>query len=85
MFARPVKASDAGFNALVRGDGVVGLGVLQEVAQRDPGTRLSFGDVAGGLENRSFTQVLLGVGLIIFGQLQTQVQVRLEDVGLGGD
>ena len=61
------------------------LRLFHRVGQREPGAKLAFGGPAAGLELGCGTQELLGVGLIGLGQLQAQIQVRFEDVGLGSN
>ena len=65
-------------------DGVVGFAGLKHVGQREPGPGVTLGHVRGGLELGGGAQKLFGVGLAGLGQHQSEIEVRFEDIGLGG-
>ena len=58
---------------------------FQHMRQRKPRPRLTLRDVAGGLELRGCAQELGSVRLIRLGELQPQIQVRLEHIRLRRD
>src|SRR5258708_39395588 len=61
------------------------LGIFQQMRECKPGSGLTFFDVVRGLEASGSAQITLGLGAVETEQHQSQVKVRLEDFGLGGD
>ena len=74
-----------GCGLMVGAKGVLWLACLEQMSQREPRALLSCGYVTGGLQLSRGAQEFLRLRLVIFRELQAQIQIRLEDVGLGRD
>src|ERR1700674_997060 len=59
--------------------------ILEQMCERKPGAGLTFFWLSRGFERGGSAQITLGLGAVEADQHQSQVQVRLEYFGLGGD
>src|SRR6266404_7782777 len=64
---------------------VFGLGIFQQMRECKPGAGLTFFWLSRGFERGGSAQITLSLGAVETDQHQSQVEVRLEYFGLGGD
>ena len=66
-------------------ESLFGIATFEEVAEREPRGGLSFGDVSRGFERGRGAKELLGFGIVTAGEHESEIEIRFEDIGLGGD